>query len=189
MTEQKDKAGGGRRQNARFPRKTAWKAPTAGYETAVFGYGSGATPDTFNKTHQRLTKYVGAGNLDKHGGPEAAAALRALKPPNFKGQKPKAPKATKTEGEKTKEVPYLKQKQYEHDCDEYFKAKSAWNKNNKKIFNLYLSHCSPAMETKLQSMSDWAKVQESQGRAGTCPTGTQCAAPEGRETADRPRAG
>ena len=77
--------GGGRRPNARFvPKvKQKWKAATPGLETAVFGYRNTYTPDTFMKAYSSLTKYIGAGNLDKKGGPEAAKALRKFTAPEF----------------------------------------------------------------------------------------------------------
>ena len=85
----KSQTGGGRRPNARFvPKaKQRWKAATPGLETAVFGYGATYTPDTFMKAYSSLTKYVGAGNLDKKGGPEAAKALRKFSAPVFKPQR------------------------------------------------------------------------------------------------------
>ena len=43
--------GGDRRQNARFPAKTKWKAATPGLETAVFGYRASFTPGTFVKAY------------------------------------------------------------------------------------------------------------------------------------------
>ena len=76
----KTQTGGGRRPNARYGQKAKqkWKAATPGLETAVFGYGATYTPDTFTKVYSSLTKYIGAGNLDKKGGPEAAKALRKI---------------------------------------------------------------------------------------------------------------
>ena len=77
----KTQTGGGRRPNARYGQKgkQKWKAATPGLETAVFGYGATYTPDTFAKAYSSLTKYIGAGNLDKKGGSEAAKAFRKLK--------------------------------------------------------------------------------------------------------------
>ena len=85
----KSQTGGGRRPNVRFgPKaKEKFKAATPGLETVVFGYGATYTPDTFQKAYHSLTKYVGAGNLDKKGGPEAAKALRKFSPPEFKTPK------------------------------------------------------------------------------------------------------
>jgi len=40
--------------------------------------------------------------------------------------------------------------------------KATWASNNQIIFNLFLSHCSPEMETKLQGMKTWSKIAESQ---------------------------
>ena len=52
------------------------KAPTPGIEDAVFGFGGSYTPDTFESAHAAITRYIGAGNLGKKGGPEAAQALQ-----------------------------------------------------------------------------------------------------------------
>ena len=40
--------------------------------------------------------------------------------------------------------------------------KATWASNNQVIFNLFLSHCSPEMETKLQGMKTWSEINETQ---------------------------
>ena len=101
----KTQTGGGRRPNARYAQKAKqkWKAATPGLETAVFGYGATYTPDTFTKAYSSLTKYIGAGNLDKKGGPDAAKALRKFSAPEFK-----APTKRKDEPDKIAEIFYKK---------------------------------------------------------------------------------
>ena len=149
----KFQTGGGRRPNARFvPKaKQKWKAATPGLETAVFGYGSAYTPDTFMKAYSSLTKYIGAGNLDKKGGPDAAKALRKFQEPVFS-----PPKERKDESDAVKAV-FL-----ENDLKQYVEDKSTWVRVNKKIYNLMLTHCTPEMEMKLQSIKDWEKVEDDQ---------------------------
>ena len=66
---------GDRHQNTRFPTKPKWRAATSELETVVFGYGASFILDTFSKAYNSLFKYIGSRGLDKHGGPEAAAAL------------------------------------------------------------------------------------------------------------------
>jgi len=120
----KSQTGGGRRPNTRFAPKAKqrWKAATPGLETAVFGYRATYTPDTFMKAYSSLTKYVGAGNLDKKGGPEAAKALRKFSAPVFK-----TPEVRKDESDMVAKI------FFEKDLDQYVEEKSTWVQVNKKI--------------------------------------------------------
>ena len=42
------------------------------------------------------------------------------------------------------------------------RMKATWASNNQVIFNLFISHCSPEMETKLQGMKAQSEIDESQ---------------------------
>ena len=123
----KTQTGGGRRPNARYAQKAKqkWKAATPGLETAVFGYGATYTPDTFTKAYSSLTKYIGAGNLDKKGGPDAAKALRKFSAPEFK-----APTLRKDEPEKVAEI------FYEKEINQYVEDVGTWERVNKK-YSIY----------------------------------------------------
>ena len=149
----KTQTGGGRRQNARYGQKAKqkWKAATPGLETAVFGFGAVYTPDTFQKAYSALTKYIGAGNLDKKGGPEAAKALRKFKVPEFT-----APVRREDVSDKIADAFYDK------GVNQYVEDVGTWERVNKKIFNLLLTHCNPEMELKLQTMKDWESIEDDQ---------------------------
>jgi hypothetical protein len=103
------------------------------------------------KAYSSLTKYIGAGNLDKKGGPDAAKALRKFQVPVFP-----PPKVRKDESDAVSAV------FYENDLKQYVEDKSTWIRVNKKIYNLMLTHCTPEMEMKLQSMRDWEQVEDDQ---------------------------
>jgi hypothetical protein len=103
------------------------------------------------KAYSSLTKYIGAGNLDKKGGPDAAKALRKFSAPGFD-----PPEIRKDESTEVAKV------FYENDLKQYVEDKSTWVRVNKKIFNLMSTHCTPEMEMKLQSMKDWEKVEDDQ---------------------------
>ena len=90
----KTRARGGRSQYA-WPGKKKFKAPTSGIEDAMFGFGSSYTPDTFESAHAAITRYIGAGNLGKKGGPEAAQVLR-----EFEREELEEPVLEKTEDAK-----------------------------------------------------------------------------------------
>ena len=42
------------------------------------------------------------------------------------------------------------------------RMKAMWASNNQVIFNLFISHCSPEMETKLQGLKTWGKIDKTQ---------------------------
>ena len=51
---------------------------------------------------------------------------------------------------------------YERRLDAYVEAEFVWEDNNKKIYNLLLSHCTESMHTKLQSMSNRKDISKNQ---------------------------
>ena len=119
----KTRAGGGRSQYAR-PGKKKIKAPTAGIEDAVFGFGGSYTPDTFETAHAAITRYIGAGNFGKKDGPEAAQALR-----EFKREEPKEPVLAKSEDERRKKINDI---MYKKRVQAWVEAEFVWEDNNKK---------------------------------------------------------
>ncbi len=51
---------------------------------------------------------------------------------------------------------------YEKKVKAYVEADMIWEESNKNIYNLLLLHCTQTMESKLQSMSDWAEISKKQ---------------------------
>ena len=49
-----------------------------------------------------------------------------------------------------------------NELKEVKKMKATWASDNQVIFNLFISHCSPKMETKLQGMKTWSNINDSQ---------------------------
>ena len=125
-----------------------------GIEDAVFGFGGSYMPDTFESAHAAITRYIGAGNLGKNGGPEAAQSLR-----EFKREELEEPVLEKTEDAKKLKIA---EKMYKRRLDAYVEAKIVWEDNSKKIYNLLLSHCTKSMHVKLQSMSNWKDISKKQ---------------------------
>ena len=76
--------------------------------------------------------------------------------PTFKD--PTAP----TEDKETKLYDELEKKTYFCDCSAVKAQKAQWEENNQKVYNLFLSHCTPNMETKLQGMETWPIVEDEQ---------------------------
>ncbi len=58
----KIRTGSGRSQNA-WPGSKKFEAPIQGIEDTVFGHGGYYMPDTFEKAHSVIMKWIGAGNL------------------------------------------------------------------------------------------------------------------------------
>ena len=78
-------------------------------------------------------------------------ALRKFSPPEFK-----SPKMRENEEKAVAEFYYQK------DIEKYIEDQTTWERVNKKLFNLMLTHCTPEMEMKLQSMSGWETVEDDQ---------------------------
>ena len=52
--------------------------------------------------------------------------------------------------------------------------KNTWTNNNQLVYNLFLSHCTPEMDTNLQGMEAWGKLKTKVGWFGDDFHYTQC---------------
>ena len=124
---------GGQRRTGGYQR--TFKAPTPGLEHRIFDWNNSKTKAVkFQEKFETIAAYVGA-NYDP-GGAEAAAAIRKRVPPEF--EKPETP---------TKDSKPWEMDIWRDEHKEYMKQFRAWkNVNNKKLFNLFSSHCTPEMK-------------------------------------------
>ena len=83
-----------------------------------------------------------------------ARAVRTLTVPTFENPAKPEKQADGGYDELEKEV-------YMNELKEMKKMKATWASNNQVIFNLFVSHCSPEIETKLQGMKTWSKIDKS----------------------------
>ena len=139
--------GGQRRTGGGYQRALNFKAPTPGYEKPTFDWNNSKTKAVrFQENFDDLATYVGA-NYDT-GAAEAAAAICSREPPTF--EEPTRP----TGDSQSWEVDI-----WRDEYKEYKKQERAWNNvNNKKLFDLFLSHCTPEMK---QNLKGWVTRRRS----------------------------
>ena len=150
---------GGRRGYFRGAKKQ-FKAPTDGYEDVVFDYSPGASgKNKFVENVKKLSQHIAASGKIRHEAPTAALAVRSIKAPVYSDPT----KPTKGEDGRYDD---LEKDVYLSEKKEVAKLRATWENNNQIIFNLFLSHCTPEMETKLQGMDSWSTVDLEQDGLG-----------------------
>ena len=123
------------------------KAPTEGLFHVIFDYNAAnKDKNTFGENLKKLRQYIATSAAIKYGVPGVAKTVRTLVAPTFKN--PTAP----TKDKETKLYDKLEKETYFHDRSAVKAQKAQWEENNQKVYNLFLSHCTPNMETKLQGM-------------------------------------
>jgi len=138
------------------PGKKGFEAPTEGLQYGVFNYtSSNNNKNVFVESAKKLRHHIAISESIRYGALTAVRAVRTLTAPTFEFlAKP----------EKQAEGGYdeLEKKVYMNELKEMKKMKATWPSNNQVIFNLFISHCSPKMETKLQGMKTWSEIDETQ---------------------------
>ena len=140
--------------NSFRPGKKGFKAPTEGLQYVVFNYtSSNNNKNVFVESVKKLSHHIAVSGSIRYEAPTAARAVRTLTAPTF--ENPAKPEKQEDGGynELEKDVSM-------NELKEVKKMKATWASNNQVIFNLFLSHCSPEMETKLQGMKTWSDIDE-----------------------------
>ena len=123
----------------------AFKAPTPGLELEYFDWSTSQSKTVrYIRAIEKLANHVGTNFGDYAAA--AAAAVRDRQAPVFR--EPEKPKLKKNGDRDEYEI---KREIWRDDYKEYAKAKRAWeNINCQRLYNLFLSHCTPEMVTKLK---------------------------------------
>ena len=124
--------------------KKGFNAPIEGLQYVVFNYiSSNNNRNIFVKSVKKLSHHIAVSGSIRYEAPTTARAVRTLTAPTFEDQVKPEKQAEGGYAELEKEV-------YMNELKEVKKMKAMWASNNQVIFNLFISHCSPEMETKLQ---------------------------------------
>ena len=134
-------------RNNSAPTKQKYSAPTSGLEHVVFDFGTTKNAADFTKHRAELAKHVAV--TFKYGGPIAAKAIEEMDAPVYE-----APEDIPSD------APFMRIHTWKSDFDDFKRNERTWEENNGKMFNLLLQHCSPELESKLESMDEWADAKE-----------------------------
>ena len=136
--------------------KKGFQAPTEGLQYVVFNYtSSNNNKNVFVENVKKLSHHIAVSGGIRYEAPTAARAVRTLTAPTFESPTKPEKQADGTYDELEKDV-------YMNELKEVKRMKATWASNNQVIFNLFISHCSPEMETKLQGMRTWSVIDETQ---------------------------
>ena len=150
------KPGSAPQKGRAYAGKSQFKAPTVGLEDVVFDYGAGMHPGDFQGNVKKLAEHM-AGAM-KRLGPLASKSIKTQTAPVF--VEPEDPEI----GEDGKEVKASKKEvmRFQHKYEKYLRNNSDWEESNGKVFEKFISHCTPAIKTKLKSLSGWEQANDDQ---------------------------
>ena len=138
------------------PGKKGFKAPTEGLQYVVFNYtNNNNNKNVFVESVKKLSHHIAVSGSIRYEAPTAARAVRTMTAPTFD-------QPTKPEKQADGAYDELEKDVYMNELKEVKKLQATWASNNQIIFNLFISHCSPEMETKLQGMKTWSEIDETQ---------------------------
>ena len=158
MANDEKKADGttGNSQRPKPPQDSSskFKAPTPGYEDVTFDVStsrSASAAATFENKVDGLASYV-AILCSKTDGADAALALRTLTAPKYEDP------GDLDESKAT----FRQKKDFEAKYSAYERGTANWTRNNKIVYNLFWSHCTDAMKTKLAACDTWEDIATKQ---------------------------
>ena len=132
------------------PSRRGFKAPTEGLQHVIFNYtNNNSNKNVFVENVKKLSHHIAVSGSIRYEAPTAARAVWTLTAPTFESP-------TKPEKQADGGYDKLEKDVYMNELKEVKKMKATWASNNQVIFNLFISHCSPEMETKLQGMKAWS---------------------------------
>ena len=124
-----------------------WKPQTDDLTNMTFDYGTRMDTGAFKRNVSLIAGKVA--EKVKHGGNQVVKACTTGVTPV--GDEPNDPGSGATA--KDLSTFNYKHSKYLHEADE-------WEENNSKLYIRFMQHCSPSMETKIQSMDGFEAVEE-----------------------------
>ena len=140
-----DTGGGKKRAGGCGLSGRAFKAPTPGLENDYFDWNNYASKTVKHiKSIEKLANHVGT-NFGTYAA-AATVAVRKREAPTFR-----EPTKPKLEEGGDRDIFEMERGVWRDDYKVYSKAKRAWeNENNPRLYNLFLSHCTPEMVSNLK---------------------------------------
>ena len=144
--------------------KSGYRAPTPGYQDAVFTMASVDNTDakTFNDVLSKLVRMVGSTNLLENGRSVASRAIENLEEPTLT-----EPPALVKRGDDEDEFAWKRRNvEYDRKLDKHLAAVDDWAENRGAIYLKVLEHCTKELQDRLRQIAGYEKVNNERDAIG-----------------------
>ena len=155
------------------PDTSSYSAPTAGLQKVLFSFGSTKDASKFITIKSKLARHVGI--QPWHGALVTLMTMEDMAEPILNPHiRPMLDKlVTKIDGSTETITRAESSSEFKIEVDDYLAdnkfyrtKKEKWEENRPRIYNLFLQHCPPKLETRLTSQEKWDQVRANRDVVG-----------------------